>query len=343
MSMKRIIRAIEKQIDEFGLKVFKIISSFLNPVLILIKNEKNQLLVFYFHALYVTEAQKQLHHIDPQNNITLSQFEDFIKYFLHHNYEFVKPNDLLNGIPYGKRYVMITFDDGYYNNIYALEVLKQYKVPAVIFLSTRNVLENKSFWWDIIYKYRHQQGQDLINIRNEQENLKKLKYFKIEEYIYENFGNDSFLPWSDLDRPLSKTEVKELSASPYVIFGNHTNNHIIATNYSEEEILKEFIDSKQILIDITGENQATLAFPNGNFNLKTLELAQKMDFKIAFSTIQDTNILPEKSSNIILLNRYMFDVSGIKKKGIFYRLGYDPERLFYKMKNRLIQLLRIKE
>ena len=33
--------------------------------------------------------QKKLNHIDRQNNLTDAQFDDFLDYFLTHNYKFV--------------------------------------------------------------------------------------------------------------------------------------------------------------------------------------------------------------------------------------------------------------
>ena len=120
---------IEKDIFFLIEKVGKII----NPIILNFTNEKNKLLIFYFHGVYDSEKQKNLNHVDPQNNVTVNQFTDFIEYFLQHNYRFIKPADLSQNLPEDKPYVMITFDDGYFNNSLAIDVLNKYKVPATFY------------------------------------------------------------------------------------------------------------------------------------------------------------------------------------------------------------------
>jgi peptidoglycan/xylan/chitin deacetylase (PgdA/CDA1 family) len=163
--------------------------------------ENNQLLVFYFHGLYNSLEQRDLNHIDPQSNMTVNQFSDFLDYFLNHNYNFINPEELLAGPILDRRYAMITFDDGYFNNLLAVDVLRKYKTSAVFFITPKNIIENRSFWWDIIYKYRFKKGNSLKKIQNEQANLKQFKNAYIDDYIIKNFGIKSFIPWSDIDRP----------------------------------------------------------------------------------------------------------------------------------------------
>jgi hypothetical protein len=41
----------------------------------------------------------------------------------------------------------ITFDDGYFNNMLALDVLNQFRVPLTSFLCPLTMCNNKAFWW----------------------------------------------------------------------------------------------------------------------------------------------------------------------------------------------------
>jgi peptidoglycan/xylan/chitin deacetylase (PgdA/CDA1 family) len=138
--------------DNVGPDLIEKIGYFLNPLLLNLKKEKNQLLVFTFHGFFESEKQKDLSHIDPQNNMTVQQFVDFLDYFLGHNYKFISPVDLVSGLENDQSYAMLTFDDGYFNNISAIEILEKYKIPALFFITTKNIIGNKSYWWDIIYK-----------------------------------------------------------------------------------------------------------------------------------------------------------------------------------------------
>ena len=148
---------LKEKLNSHGPLFIEKIGSIINPLLLSFKNENNQLLVFYFHGLFESQKQRDLNHVDPQNNMMVSQFCDFIDYFLNHRYKFIIPEDLNAGLQYDRPYAMITFDDGYFNNMLAIEVLNKYSIPAVFFITTMNVMENKSFWWDIIFKYRAKQ------------------------------------------------------------------------------------------------------------------------------------------------------------------------------------------
>ncbi len=305
----------------------------INPIILKISGENNQLLVFYFHGLFKSRDQIRLNHIDPQKNMTVSQLDDFISYFLKHGYKFVRPSEVIDGLPSNGRYAMITFDDGYFNNMLALDVLEKYKVPAVFFVTTRNVLENRSFWWDIIYKFRSRDGANSVKIRNEQEAVKHFKHDYIEDYIIKNFGPDSFKPWSDIDRPMTENEVRQLSANPYAVVGNHTHNHAILINYSREEVREEFMRSNRILSGITGKVPDSVAFPNGDFNGLSLEVAKEIGFKIAFHAMPGKNSLPFKNQNPILLSRFMSNTSNINRYGGFFRIGYTPRMVLLRLKN----------
>ncbi|MZQ49271.1 MAG: polysaccharide deacetylase family protein [Bacteroidales bacterium] len=306
----------------------------INPILLKIKGENSQLLAFYFHALYESQEQKKLNHIDPQKNMTVKQFENFVDYFLSKGYSFIKPTDVLKGIPAEGRYVMLTFDDGYYNNLLALGVLEKYRIPAAFFITGNNIKNNTSFWWDVIYKYRTSEGVSKISIQHEQENIKHFKYDQINSYIIKTFGKNAFVPWSDIDRPMTEDEVKTLAESPYSLIGNHTLNHAILPNYTKDEIRKEFIGSNEYLKKLTGIVPSVVAFPNGNFNDSTLEVAEEVGFRVAFNATAKVNKLPENTGKMIMLNRFMSNDNNIRCYGSFYRMGYTPGILKTMIRNK---------
>jgi peptidoglycan/xylan/chitin deacetylase (PgdA/CDA1 family) len=329
---------IKRKIDKSALFLTKKLIPIINPLALSLTNQKNKLLVFYFHGIYESEAQKKLNHVDPQNNLTVKQFTDLIEYFLHYKYHFIKPEDLSKNLPNNKAYIMLTFDDGYFNNLLAIEVLNKYKIPATFFITTRNVLENRSYWWDVIYKYRLKEGNNLEKIREEQVYLKSFKHTFIESYINQNFGNKSHVPWSDIDRPLNTKELKDISTNPYVTIGNHTCNHVILTNYTGQEIKEELSSSNKTLYEITGIKPLTIAFPNGNFNSQILDITKELGFELAFTIINKLNTLPAINVNnqLICINRFMAQPTNIKKYGSLNRLGYTPDSLYSYMKKSLL-------
>jgi peptidoglycan/xylan/chitin deacetylase (PgdA/CDA1 family) len=303
-----------------------------NPLLLSIKGENSQLLIFYFHGLYQSLEQRDLNHIDPQKNMTVSQFHDFVDYFINCNYKFIRPEDLLSGLETSKKYAMITFDDGYYNNMLALPVLEEFNIPAVFFITADNVKENKAFWWDVIYKYRTKQGISGLKIQKEQEMLKSFKYEHISDYITKNFGKESSIPWSDIDRPMTEQEVKITANNPYAVIGNHTYHHALLPNYNKNELEEEISRSNDFLRSLTGITPISIAFPNGYYNELVLDVIEAAGFRVAFSAVPGKNNLPIDSSKLICLKRFMSNNNNIKRYGSFFRLGYTPGSLFSKIK-----------
>lgn len=331
----RICEIIKDKLQHYGTKVISKLGPVVNPLLINHKKEDNHLLIFYFHGLFESMNQRALNHIDPQHNMLVNQFDEFLDYFLNHGYKFIKSEDLLTGIEENQRYAMITFDDGYFNSMPALEITNKYKIPGIYFLTTSNIIENKSYWWDIVYKYRHKQGNSLEAIGKEQSFLKGFKHPEIEKYIIQNFGIKSFEPWSDIDRPFSPDEVRYVSESPFSTIGNHTHNHAILTNYEEEGIKEEIMNSNKILFELTGKLPNDIAFPNGNYNKQILELTEQLGFRFAFTTDPGKNRIRPSNKNLICLKRLMTTTTDIKEIGSFYRLGANPDTVYSDVKGQV--------
>jgi len=323
-------------LDRNIINVITKVGPLVHPIFLKYKNESQQLLIYYFHGLYESESQKKLHHVDPQNNLTLSQFQDFIDYFLNSNFQFIGTGDLLHKVSNDMPLIMLTFDDGYFNNSLALPILDKYKVPASFFITTRNVTENRSYWWDIIYKYRNKQGVSKERISKEQTALKSYKFEYIDSYIHKHFGAGSTLPWSEIDRPLTPAELNAMASNPLVSIGNHTHNHAILTNYTSEEIEKELIICNNILREIIGYKPEITAFPNGNHDDNILNIAKGLGFRLAFTTCNDINPTHFPDDGLVKLNRFMAQTGNIKQYAEYNRLNYMPSSLYYAKKHGIL-------
>jgi peptidoglycan/xylan/chitin deacetylase (PgdA/CDA1 family) len=324
---------IKKYIDDSIFSLIKKVTQFVNPIILNFKNENGNLLVYYFHGIYENEAQKKLNHVDPQNNLTTAQLIAFVEYFLSNNYQFIKPEQIPEALLKDKKYILLTFDDGYFNNILAIDILNKYNIPATFFVTTKNIVHQESFWWDVVFKYRIKHHVPLRKIREEQSFLKGFKYSFIDNYLTENFGSGATKPWSDIDRPLMLEELKTISQNPLVTIGNHTHNHTILTVYDREEIIDQFRISNEILCDIIGYKPKFIAFPNGNFNFEILEVCKEEEFSITFSTVEKSNKLPIKlNSPVMNLNRLMTQTNNISSYGNYDRLGYTAQSFYLNLK-----------
>jgi len=275
-------------------------------------SEKNSLMTFVFHGIFLNEKEKLLNYVDPQTWITIKEFEDFIKYYKKLDYKFITPDGILNGLDKEKKYILITFDDGYYNNKHVLKILKKYNVPCVFFISTNNIKENKSFWWDVLYRESKKIQLSDDKILQKQNQLKNMKNYEIEKYLIKKFGKKIFQPKSDIDRPFNISELKDFCKEKYVFIGNHTNNHAILTNYSSNEIKSQILEAQKSLFELTGITPKSISYPNGNYSDEIIKISKQVGIKIGLTVDYRKNYLPINRTESDLMRLGRFDLSGSK-------------------------------
>jgi peptidoglycan/xylan/chitin deacetylase (PgdA/CDA1 family) len=83
---------------------------------------------------------------------------------------------------------------------------------------------------------------------------------------------------------LSDGEVKEMHQTGLITIGAHTANHELLTQVSLEEAEKTVMMNYQDLKAIIDHDVNFISYPNGNYNMKIVELMHALPFKAAFTT-----------------------------------------------------------
>lgn len=293
------------RIEKYLLPFIKIIDNKLSKDIDLIE-ERKSLIVFCFHSTLRNKDEILKNIIDPRQGITVDDFRLLIEYYLHCNYKFISPNDILKGI--NQKSIMVTFDDGYANNLNIFPILKEYNIPAVLFISIDNIIHNKCFWWDVLYRKLINLGVSENEIIEKGLRLKLQKTEEIEKYLVDKFGKESFMPLSDIDRPFNIKEIKELSKEKIISIGNHTYNHSTLTSYSESEAKLQIKKSQDYLFNLTGIEPIAIAYPSGKYSRNIIDSSRDAGLKIGFTTEGIKNYLPMKlqSDDIMTIGRFTF-------------------------------------
>lgn len=84
---------------------------------------------------------------------------------------------------------------------------------------------------------------------------------------------------------LTDKQLRDVIASGLVEIGSHTVNHVSLSAISEYEIREEIIKSRQLLENKFKIQVNTIAYPNGNFNLRIAEMVKENNYLLALSTI----------------------------------------------------------
>jgi poly-beta-1,6-N-acetyl-D-glucosamine N-deacetylase len=189
--------------------------------------------------------------------------------------------------------LLITFDDGYRNVLEnGLPVLIQNNLSSCIFIITRYIDSNMNFWWKDVEKSGKIKGKSSEEIRKQINNLKKIGNSERIK-ILQKFPSTSY-------NQLTSEELHYMKQNNMFI-GNHTHNHPMLDNCTEDEIQNELASSKKLFDKWNIEGFEVFAYPNGNRTEIANNLLRKNNIKLAFlfdHKLNSNNISPMGISRI---------------------------------------------
>jgi peptidoglycan/xylan/chitin deacetylase (PgdA/CDA1 family) len=165
-----------------------------------------------------------------------------------------------------RRFVLLTFDDGYRDNLEcALPLLEIYQVPALVFVTTGS---GSNFWWEHLAA----QNLDVPEFQRRYQELKRSGRPQVEQ--------------AQRLTPTRMTEDEwcQLAASPLVELGAHTVNHPFLPALSNDVQRQEILSSRERLARIAGAPVRSFAYPFGAYETQTTELVAQEGFEVAFTT-----------------------------------------------------------
>ncbi len=206
------------------------------------------------------------------------------------------------------RTVVVTFDDGFYNNFsVAFPILKKYNVPATIYVAAGYTGTSNMIWSEQLATTLAVTTHPTIRFEDAElslstpdlrahayrqiaNSLKSLSPSDIDQRIEEYMGDCQVIP-NDLMygqcyeqfRMLGWEELEELISSGLIEIGAHTMKHAILSRLSDEEAYCEMELSKKILEDRLGTIRH-FAYPNGGHG-DFSEVHRKMAMEIGYESV----------------------------------------------------------
>lgn len=270
-------------------------------------------------------------------------FERQIRY-VRNNYSIISADDLTasirNGRPLPTNACLITFDDGWQDNFdLAFPILKRYQVPALVFLSTDYIGTGKVFWqvrlrdllsrsaeadpsaeqvistWPMPISGIARGFHRLSRLEQSTEVNRLIEYFKghsLDEI-------EGFLPLSERAEAetcaqqgamLSWEQVRVMAADG-IAFGSHGKSHSILTQLSEAQLNDELIESKRLLEGMLQSRIDFVAYPNGDYDHRVLDVANKAGYLAAFTCRPGINETLDEPLEIRRINMREDSAAGI--------------------------------
>ncbi|MCG9666178.1 polysaccharide deacetylase family protein [Vibrio mediterranei] len=203
---------------------------------------KREMPIVMYHRFIRDESGKGVHgtylHIDMfDKHLALLKRMGFETL----TFEDLKDGRLIRRLEAGKRYIMLTVDDGYADNLeLMLPVLQKYNFKAVVYVVTGETFNR----WDVENAENPEKSVNLMNAE----------------------------------------QVKQLADSGLIEIGGHTLTHPRLSQLSKEQQQHEIQENKNTLETILGNPLTSFAYPFGDHNNDSKQLAKEAGYDFAVAT-----------------------------------------------------------
>lgn len=211
--------------------------------------------------------------------------------------------------------VAVTFDDAYRDNYeVAYPILKEYRIPATVFVATAFIESSQAFWWDQVYEALRRTKRDRLALEDiaprrggirksgpasfslgtpEQriqaaetviERMQRMTPGEVSEALaslqtsldvaVDNYGADLTMTWHQL-REMSQNGISVES---------HTHGHPNLAVLPPRAVEQELRESKAIIEQKTARSVRGLAYPIGRYGMytdATVRIAKSLGYRYA--------------------------------------------------------------
>ncbi len=225
--------------------------------------------IIMYHSVLEDESRKGDYVVTPEI------LENDIKFLKKKGYTFVLIRDLINyvyeGTPLPEKPVVLTFDDGYFNNmLYLPPIMEKHNAKAsiaVVGKFTDIFSENDSH----NPNYSHLTWEDI-------EEISKKDYFEISNHSYN---------MHEIKERLGCFKLKSETKDEY-------EKNLSSDIMQMQEALKE---KSKVLCQV-------FTYPYGKVSNDSVDIIKKLGFKASLSCYEKTSLISKDKNSLFLLGRY---------------------------------------
>jgi peptidoglycan/xylan/chitin deacetylase (PgdA/CDA1 family) len=209
-----------------------------------------------------------------------------------------------------RRAVLVTFDDACVDFLeVAWPLLRQYRVPAVVFVPTAYPGEpGRMFWWDSVWQMLSRTDRKQVVLTNPDRSL------PLGSAAERWQAWDIVSPWLKALSPeqrrtalsglaaqlevrpeatqtvLSWSQLRHLATSG-VTLAPHSQTHEFLDQIAGARLDAEIAGSRDDLVRELGQCAPVFAYPNGNFNATSVDAVRRAGFEAALTTVHGASRL----------------------------------------------------
>jgi peptidoglycan/xylan/chitin deacetylase (PgdA/CDA1 family) len=287
-----------------------LLAALLHPRLLRLLN-RNRLTILMYHGVIERPLR-----IPDSCMIDVKTFRSQVRYLKKHFtiVSLAEAIELMANNTIEEHTVVITFDDGYQNNLdLAYPILQEENLPATVFLSTSFIDSDTTIWTGVLQNAFelsqktqlewHSQFFDLGTFEKKKSSLRTVinalkaspqqslmdEVDKIVRDLSE--GDPISLATESPYRMLSSDSIRKLAKSDLIELGGHTHTHYVLSRVPFSMQETEIQKSLQIVESFTGVPCQLFAYPNGkscDYNDETMYILRENGVRAAVTTESGT-------------------------------------------------------
>lgn len=221
----------------------------------------------------------------------------------------------------GRRFVVITFDDGYADNVEcALPVLERLEAPFTVYVTTDLVEGRGYLWW--LGLERLIEDNAAVDVAPMGRRFSTVTFREkvaaleaVTRWVWSDVGRRAPRLRAVFERygvspsaaahaaGLSREQLRVLGRHPLATVGGHTSGHAWLAGLSETEAYREMSDNKTFLENVCGRPVEHFAYPHGAGGAREAALAERAGFETAV-TNRVGCLFPAHRGNLRALPRH---------------------------------------
>lgn len=268
--------------------------------------------LMYHRVLPVAETPRSFSHpgiiVTPE---TFRKHLDFLQRHFHPISLAAFISHLESKQPFPKRACLITFDDGWVDNHdYALPLLHERGIPAVVFVATGYVDSDRTFWQEhlghLLYQVsRLGVGESILQkysidlgSTDDDQRIRRAIAAVVDRYRSESYDSITALTselsdalmasghadaLTPVDRFMTWAHLTELAVNGIAV-ASHTCSHRYLTRLDEAVVRTELTASRAALQTQLELDTVAVAYPGGQYNETARRLARETGYRVGFTT-----------------------------------------------------------
>jgi peptidoglycan/xylan/chitin deacetylase (PgdA/CDA1 family) len=264
---------------------------------------------------------------------SVSLFEYLLNWLKREGWSIVSLDECLEKLARNdrsRRYAVLTFDDGYRDNVsVALPILERHNAPFIVYVPTGAPTRSLQTWWLGLRKVFFWKDKVTIDAIGRQFHCSDIRskissLADVTQWVHQDYRraallapmfkqNEISLAALNDEYFLDERELGTLARHPLASIGGHTTSHAALATLDSSSARAELADNRSYLENLLQLSVRHVAYPYGAWGPREEQLANEVGFQTAVTTRQG-RLYDQKLNHFALPRIGVYSRSGFRAR-----------------------------